>query len=578
MSQEVFDVSTVMSADDLELSKRLRGRRPIFSSVDEVTDENVIDVLSKAMPIHLANRREIIFLKKYERGIQPILYRTKLYNSDVNNKIVVNIANQIVTFKTSEFAGEPIMYVSRGSGQREKDGELSDVPDKVASVNSMMMSEGKQSKDYKLAYEMFTAGVGYRLVFHDTGEPSEFLDEAPFEMYIPDTENTFVVRRSDVTKRVLMGVTYVYKNPPNGDVEYTVYTPNVTYTITGVVNDAGIGEMKIDDTKTVRHNFGMVSLIEYPCNPNYMGSFEPVVPLLDAINLTQSNRLDGIEQFIQALMVFDGVDISREDFLELKDLGAIKLPASQNANGGKKLYYLNEQLDQSQTQTLVNDMYKTVLQIVGMPSQGDGNTSDSSNNGAMILKNGWWHAEARMLETQSMWKESETAFLKVVLKICKGMEEVEGLKISDLEPKFWRQSYEDLLVKTQSFSTLRTSGMPAIQAFTFSHLSRDPESDANVYDEYQERLAEELDRLNGVGEGLPLDENDTVNPTSPEGVQAQAEVDESSSGGSSGDREGQWAICPVCGKRFRKKETNQVYDSIACANKARRDNGIGFRR
>ena len=159
------------------------------------------------------------------------------------------------------------------------------------------------------------------------------------------------------------------------------------------------------------------------------------------------------------------------------------------------------------------------------------------------------------------------------------MEEVNGLKVSDLEPKFWRQSYEDLLVKTQSFSTLRTSGMPAIQAFTFSHLSRDPESDAIVYDEYQERLAEELDRLNGVTDGLPLDENDTVNPTTPEGVQAQAEVEGGSSGGGgSGKSEGNWAICPVCGKRFQKKETNQVYDSIACANKARRDNGIGFRR
>ena len=119
--------------------------------------------------------------------------------------------------------------------------------------------------------------------------------------------------------------------------------------------------------------------------------------------------------------------------------------------------------------------------------------------------------------------------------------------------------------------------MPAIQAFTFSHLSRDPESDALVYDEYQARLAAELDRLNGVGEGLPLDEDDTVNPTTEEGVQAQAEVTESN-GGSSGDKEGQWAICPVCGKRFLKKESNQVYDSIACANKARRDNGIGFRR
>ena len=362
-----------------------------------------------------------------------------------------------------------------------------------------------------------------------------------------------------------MGVTYVYKDPPRGDVEYTVYTPDVTYTISRRKGK------KLAITDRVKHNFGMVSLVEYPCNPNYMGAFEPVIPLLDSINLTQSNRLDGIEQFIQALMVFDGVDITREDFLELKDLGAIKLPATQGGSGGgKKLYYLNEQLDQSQTQTLVDDMYKTVLQIVGMPSQGDGNTSDSSNNGAMILKNGWWHAEARMLETQSMWKEAETNFLKIVLKICSDTNALEGLLLSDIEPRFWRQSYEDLLVKTQSFSTLRTSGMPAIQAFTFSHLSRDPESDAIVYDEYQEKLAEELDRLNGIGEdadGVPLNEDKTEDPTKPDGIQASASVSESD--GQSG-RTGQWAICPVCGKRLLKKETNQKYSSIACANKARR--------
>lgn len=580
MGLEVYDVSKVSAADDLELSQNLRGRRQIYSSVAEITDNNVVEVLLKALPIHLMNRREIVFLKKYERGQQPILLRTKQYNAEINNRVVVNIANEIVTFKTSEFAGEPILYVSRGSGQREQSGEQSQVPDKVARINSMMVSEGKQTKDLKLAHEMFTCGVGYRLGFHDSGrEKAEYLDEAPFEMYIPDTENTFVVRRSDVTKRVLMGVTYVYTNPQSNEVEYTVYAPNVTYTITGTVDQKGSGELEIDEARTVRHNFGMVSLIEYPCNPNYMGAFEPVVPLLDAINLTESNRLDGIEQFIQALMVFDGVDITREDFLELKDLGAIKLPATQNGNGGKKLYYLNEQLDQSQTQTLVNDMYKTILQIVGMPSQGDGNTSDSSNNGAMILKNGWWHAEARMLETQSMWKEAEIAFLKFVLKVCSDVNELNDLKVSDLEPRFWRQSYEDLLVKTQSFSTLRTSGMPAIQAFTFSHLSRDPESDAIVYDEYQERLAAELDRLNGVSEGLPLDENETVNPASPEGVMAQAESEEAgASGGKSGDAKGQWAICPVCGKRFQKKEANQVYDSIACANKARRNNGISFGR
>ena len=574
MGLEVYDATVGSMAEDLKLSKRLRGRRSIYSSVSEVTDENVIDVLTKALPIHELNRNEELFLKKYERGNQPILLRTKQYNDHINNKIVVNIANQIVTFKTSEFAGEPIMYVSRGSGQSERKGEESEVPKKVATVNSMMLAEGKQTKDLKLAHEMFTCGVGYRLVVHDSGrEHEEFMDEAPFEMYVPDTENTFVVRRSDVTKRVLMGVTYVYTGENMTNPEYTVYTPNVKYTISAVDGS----ELQIVNRE--QHNFGMVTLIEYPCNPNYMGAFEPVVPLLDCINLTLSNKIDGIEQFIQALMVFDGVDITRKDFLELKDLGAIKLPATQNGGGGKKLYYLNEQLDQSQTQTVIDSMYKHIMHIVGMPIQGDGSTSDSSNNGAVIMKNGWWDAEARMQETQSMWKEAETDFLKVVLKICSDQHLLEELKISDLEPRFWRQSYEDLLVKTQSFSTLRTSGMPAIQAFTFSHLSRDPESDALVYDEYQKRLADELDRLNGVTEGLPLDENDTVNPSSPEGVVAQAEAEEGTgSGGGSSKEKGQWAICPVCGKRFQKREDKQIYDSIACANKARRDNGIGFRR
>ena len=44
----------------------------------DITDENVIEVLNKALPIHEANRVEEIFLKKYERGQQPILHRTKL--------------------------------------------------------------------------------------------------------------------------------------------------------------------------------------------------------------------------------------------------------------------------------------------------------------------------------------------------------------------------------------------------------------------------------------------------------------------------------------------------------------------
>lgn len=568
---EAYDATVIDGLDKLDISKELHGRRQIFTGEKQITRENVIEVLQKALAVHYKNRREIIFLQRYERGYQPILNRKKQYNDHVNNKIVVNIANEIITFKEAEFAGEPIQYVSR-RGNTGVDDPNRDIPEKVSKVNDMMLSESKQTLDLDLAHKMFINGVAYRLVYHDPDAGNrlpDYLDEAPFEIAIPEVENTFVVRRNDAKKDVVMGVTYVYKDPPESNVVYTVYTPNVTYTIEGMPLPTGEGGLKITDE--VHHNFGQVSLIEYPCNPDYIGAFEVVLPLLDAINLTQSNRLDGIEQFIQALMVFDGVDITREDFLELKDLGAIKLPATPNGvSGGKKLYYLNEQLDQSQTQTLVNSLEQIVLKIVGMPSQGDASTGDSSNNGAVIMKNGWWHAESRALQTQTMWKKAETDFLKVVLKICDQQNVLTGLKISDLEPRFWRQSYEDLLVKTQSFSTLRSAGMPAVQAFKFSHLSRDPESDAIMYDDYQEMLAQQLDEMNGVQDQIPLKEDNTKDPTTPEGIQAQAEGEEEAQKSSSRSGKGSWAICPVCGKKFIKKEANQVYDSLSCANRGRR--------
>lgn len=554
---ETYDVSTLENdaVRSFVPENGLHGRRQIFTGEREITRENVIQVLQKALPIHAKNREEEIYLDKYMRGIQPVLGRNKKYNNEVNNKIVINLANQIVNFKASEFAGEPIQYVSRS--------DKKNIPGKVSKVNSMMISEGKQTEDLKMAKQMFICGVGYRLTIHDPGRPkTDYLDEAPFEIDTLDPWNTFVVRYNDVSKRVVMGVTYVFheEDGKHNYTEYTVYTKDVTYTVTD--------ENGLAVTREVRHNFGLIPLVEYPCNSERMGAFEVVLPLLDAYNNAASDRLDAIDQFIQALMVFDGIDVDEDGLTQMKAMGAVKLPPAQGnvGGGGRRLYYLNEQLDQSQTQTFVNDMYKTILQIVGMPSQGDGSGSDSSNNGAIILKNGWWYAESRMLETQNMWKASETEFLRITLKICNDANVLTGLKISDLEPKFWRQSYEDLLVKTQSFSTLRGAGMPAIQAFTYSHLSRDPESDAIIYDSYQEELARRLDENNGIltEEELRDDEREQREDLADE---AEEEMTSESSSGNSG---GNFGVCPICGKRFKKSYPGQQYNSIACANKARK--------
>jgi len=537
----------------------LHGRAQIFTNEQSVTAANVLDVLNAALPTHLKNRSEEVYLEKYLRGVQPVLDRVKKYNDYVMNKVVVNIANQVVSFKTAEFAGEPITYVSRSSKKS--------VPKKVEKLNSMMLSEGKQSKDMDLAYKMFTCGVGYRLVLNDKAARAakeEQFDEAPFEIFIPDPRNTFVIRLNDVSRQIVAGVTYVFLDESQNKVQYTVYTPDETFTIEGT---AMRGE-KV--TKTVTHNFGMVTMIEYPCNPIYMGAFESVLPLLDAINNVQSNRIDGIEQFVQAIMVFEGVDISREQLTELKDLGAIKLPPSIDGRQSR-VYYLNEQLDQQQTQTLVDDMYQTILQIVGLPSQGNGRTGDSSNNGAVLLKNGWWSAEARTLEAEGMWKDAETQFLKIALKICKDAGVIEGLSVSDVEPKFSRRSYEDLLVKSQSFASLRAANVSPLQAFKYSHISQDPESDALEFVAYQEELAEkeaaQLDAATGVG-GVP--NTGSAKVAYGEGDETDTSRAQDLDNEGTGHPKGSYAVCPICGRQFRKRVNNQRYDRDVCRRAAKR--------
>jgi len=52
----------------------------------------------------------------------------------------------------------------------------------------------------------------------------------------------------------------------------------------------------------VKHSYKHIPIVEYRLNAARMGVFEPALPLLDAINTIESNRLAGIEQNVQALM------------------------------------------------------------------------------------------------------------------------------------------------------------------------------------------------------------------------------------------------------------------------------------
>ncbi len=447
-------------------TRTMYGRRVITTDVAEITAANVVDVIRRAMETHDLNRSEIEYLWKYYKGDQPILTRTKAVRPEICNKIVENRANEIVSFKVGYLCGEPLQYVGRNSDEEITGG--------VGTLNEYMFLVDKPALDQEVVEWGMICGTAYRMVLDNDMYDAES-DEAPFDMFTLDPRDTFVVYSTDVKRRRMMGVKY--STDDHGFRTYSVYTDKMYFSIEG--------DKVVEATP---HGLGAVPIVEYPANNARLGAFEIVLPLLDAINNIESNRMDGIEQFVQAFVKFITCDITADDFATLKDLGAIKVKSVDGQQADVDI--VTNELNQQQTQTLKEDIYKAILSICGLPSMSDGNTSDSSNNGAVILKNGWQGAETRAKDSEMMFKRSEKEVLRLVLKLCDGLADLK-LKLKDIDMKFTRRNYDNIQSKSQVLvSMLQQPKIHPLLAFTHCGLFSDPESAYTMSNEYYEEQME----------------------------------------------------------------------------------------
>lgn len=440
------------------------GRTQIFSDVTEVNIGNVLQVLEDCRTTHMKNHGQIKYLYNYYRGKQPVLERIKQIREEINNKVVVNRANEIVSFKVGYLCGEPIQYISLSAEES--------VGKAITTLNDYMRMESKSTKDKELVEWQMICGTSYRMV----------LPGNPFEIYTLDPRHAFVVYSTRIGNKPLCGVYYVVDKM--GTVTYYVYTADRYYEVkAGAI------------IKNEAHAMGMIPIIEYPANNARLGAFEIVLPLLDAINEVESNRVDGIEQFVQSLMVFYNCQLGDDENgnpitpAYIREAGAIFLKSIGQEKADLKI--LTEQLDQTQTQTLVDNMYQEVLDICGMPNR-NGGSSTSDTGSAVIMRDGWSLAESRAKDSESMFKKSEREFLKLVLRICKDLVRLD-LDLFDMDIKFTRRNYENLQTKSQVLvSMLNNDKIDPRLAFVHCGMFSDPEE---AYRESAKYHDEEVNRM-----------------------------------------------------------------------------------
>jgi SPP1 family phage portal protein len=465
------------------------GRKKILCDEPVIHEGNIVSVLTDTLSVHRENSRAIDYLYRYYKGEQPILRRVKEIRPEICNRIVENRANEIVSFKTGYLCGEPLQYISRGS--------TDDVSEGISRLNDMMLLCGKAAKDKELAEWMYICGTGYRMITPNapyiSGEivpklknrRTDFMeDEAPFEIHTLDPRNAFVIYHSGLGEKPLLGVKYVERQDKK--FVFSAYTPTHYYEL---VSDNPISGLRLERSET--RALSAIPIVEYPLNNARQGAFEVVMPLLDAINTVQSNRLDGIEQFVQSLIVLTNAEIDEDKAKMLRDAGLITLKSFGDSKADLKI--IAEQLDQQQTQTLIDYMHQTILDIVGMPNR-NGGSSTSDTGAAVFQRDGHSSAESRAKSDELMFKEAERQVIKIALSIMRSTVGT-NLKLADVETKFTRRNYENSLSKSQILTSMLANDKIAPSlAFAHCGLFSDPEDAAKMSAEHYARVQGELER------------------------------------------------------------------------------------
>ena len=477
----------------------LFGRLDIYATSEDITEDNVISEVNEALVYHVQNLMQEDFLYWYRRNVQSILGRHKDVRPEIMNIVQMNHADEIVAFKNGYFLTQPAFYVSRNDAAQGK----------VDKLNEYLYRSGKQEVDNEVVNWFHTVGKAALYV-----EADRRGDEGtPIHAYALDPRSAFVVYSLRPGNEPVMGVNFVVQ----GDVsKFDVWTRDKVFHLYGGARGKMITSQASHDflatavgIESVEANpLGEIPIIEYRYNSVNMGAFESVVPLLDAINNVVSNRVDGVEQFIQSLMVMVNCELPEgATSNDVRDRGLIELKSVGENRADIRI--LTEQLDQTQTQVLIDDLYEQVLRICGMPSTTKGGTSTSDTGAAVLARDGWYQADNVARNTEDLFKRSNRQFDRILTKVLKERGLL-NIDITDFELQFTRNEAANVQSKAQAFQTLMAAGFHPVLAAGKSGISNDPVADVAMSEKWLKLIWGDPDKAEEDRKAAAADPN--LNP------------------------------------------------------------------
>lgn len=437
------------------------GRKIAYTDVDKITPQNVVKVIGDCIGVFYGNKIAIRYLWRYYKGDQPTLYRTKITNEDITNKIVENHAYEIVQFKVGQTYGEPVQFISR------KDDEA--INKAVDELNDYMVDANKQEKDIKAGEWQSATGTSFKAVQPKQGD-------VPFRITAPTPMNTFMIYNRNTEEPIL-----VVQELKDEDGRY--YKLAFSDTMSFKMVNSDLVESKL-------HTYGGIPIVEYPNNHERISDIELVISMLDAINNMQSNRMDGIEQFVQSWIKFVNCEVDEEQFKKMKMSRALVV-TSINKDNKSDVDVMTQELNQTQCQVAKDDLWDNTLSILAIPTKQSNTGGDTQ--GAVQLRNGWDFSKTRAKLKDPLVKSAEKRLAMVVLNVLRVAGNGLNLTLRDFDVQINHSPQDNMYTKSQTLSQLLQCGIHPLVAIKTVGLWGDAEKTFLLSKPYVDNLWKTID-------------------------------------------------------------------------------------
>ena len=291
----------------------------------------------------------------YYIGEHDILSRNKDGRLS-NNKVMVNHAKYITDTNVGYLLGNPVDY------QTTEEHDIEPLLDayKKQTINDL---------DTEIAKDVSIFGEQYEYIYaNENAEPKSCES---------DNENTILVYDDTVEHNKLFGLIYrpIYKGKTFTHWEI-IY---VDKKVKRVYNSHSKSLQQVG--KDEPHAFGDVPMVRYKNNPEYMGDYEPIISLIDAYNILQSDRVNDKEQLVDAILCLYGMDFDSEQAEMLKES---RMLANLPADG--KVEYLIKTLQEGDVDILRQNIENDIHKISMVPNMSDNNFVGNSSGVAIRYK------------------------------------------------------------------------------------------------------------------------------------------------------------------------------------------------